>query len=95
MGLLFLISLLKIRGAFFKTTSPPSPLTTSPPPTPPHDERPIKLNSWEIITPTVKVLAYVYHPASGSNPGFGDLKFPKDVLVSYTHVLLCTHNPFH
>lgn len=51
--------------------------------------------SWEIITPTVKVLAYVYHPASGSNPGFGDLKFPKDVLVSYTHVLLCTHNPFH
>lgn len=90
----FLAPLLKIRGAFFKTTSSSSspPLKSAPPS---HDERPMKLNSWEIITLTVKVPAYVYHPASGSNPGFGDLKFPKDVLVSYTHVLLCTHNPFH
>lgn len=34
-------------------------------------------------------------PYSASNPGFGELQFPKDVLVSSTHVLLCAYNPFH
>lgn len=59
------------------------------------DERANNLNSEQIKTVLVQIPTYVYHPASGSNPGFMDLKFPKDVLVSHTHVLLCTLNPFH
>lgn len=43
----------------------------------------------------VKISSFVYHPVPASNPGFGNLKFPKDVLVSYTHVPLYAHNPFH